>query len=292
MTELLISIKPRVNTSFDLDSSNAKTLSTIEKQNSESSSKSELAMTKEQKRLFLHMPLEIRHQIYDLLLVNRWRERDLSTGIYTYHKSVPLDRFRTRSTMEPAILQTCKQVCHEAAPVLYSRNVFNFADPDFMLDLIHVCGETNRKLIQSLEMDVYPVTRQEVNLWLGLFRFLPEDTPNLKRVVVHWWAASIYNYGLLSLGKHIPFAQGLAGLARMDLDKLTLEGCYAKLWPAYFRDCFGPGVVEAFEDRSPPPEGDDERSKQKYYDFIDNQEMLRKFQAETGLLNLWEKDDQ
>jgi hypothetical protein len=46
------------------------------------------------------------------------------------------------------------------------------------------------------------------------------------------------------LGKDIAFAQALAGLSKVGLEKLLIEGLYAKPWPAYFRDKFGAGVVE------------------------------------------------
>lgn len=47
------------------------------------------------------------------------------------------------------------------------------------------------------------------------------------------------------LGKDVAFAEAVAGLSKLDLEKLRMEGNYDDLWPAYFREKFGTQVVES-----------------------------------------------
>ena len=83
---------------------------------------------REQKITLLTLPFEIRLQIYELLLVN-WVDRvkyPLWAVRNTYQRKVSLHDIPTPQgmTMKPSILQTCKQIYHEANGILYSRNTF------------------------------------------------------------------------------------------------------------------------------------------------------------------------
>ncbi|KAI8630237.1 hypothetical protein F5Y19DRAFT_429435 [Xylariaceae sp. FL1651] len=138
---------------------------------------------------FGDFPVEIRLEIYDLLLVsrfNRWEHPSWSVG-NTDQKLILLDHVQAQQyrTMEPAILQTCKKIYREAVPVLYSRNVFRFNDPDLMLRLMVQIGHTNTGLIQSL--DIYVPPQADKGSWLSLLHTLPKTTTGLKSVVVRWW---------------------------------------------------------------------------------------------------------
>lgn len=243
-----------------------------------------------QKSLLLDLPVEIRVKIYDLLLVsrfNRWDNPSWSVG-NTYQKLVMLDFIQARQyrTMEPAVLQTCKQIYLEAVPILYSRNVFHFNHPDLMLRLIVQIGYTNTKLIQSL--DIYVPPNADKGSWLNLLRILPEATTGIKSVVVRWWGEGVDKTWERSLGKDIAFAQALAGLSKLGVEKLRIEGYYAKPWPAYFRDKFGALAVEDEDGRPRLPKDDDDDWMRKLNE--DTLEDFRRYQNGTDLLNPWEKE--
>ncbi|XXG99515.1 hypothetical protein Hte_005854 [Hypoxylon texense] len=274
---------------FGLDISDAEPSSRVGSQRPKKSSNTEAPIKTKQKSLLLNLPAEIRLKIYDLLLVsrfNRWDNPSWSVG-NTYQKLILLHFIQDRQyrTMEPAILQTCKQVYFEAVPILYSRNVFRFNDPDLMLRLMVQIGHTNTKLIRSLSIYVPP--NADKGSWLDLLHVLPKAATGLRSVVLRWWGEGVVSYWNESLGKDTDFAQALARLSEVGLEKLRIEGYYAKPWPAYFRDKLGPRVVEA-EDGRPRLPGDDVDDWTRKIDE-DNLEDFRKFQDGTDLLNPWEE---
>jgi hypothetical protein len=65
----------------------------------------------------------------------------------TYQKKVILDMIRASQyrTTEPGILQTRKQIYHEAEVILYSRNVFDISEPEPMFRFIAQIGPANDK---------------------------------------------------------------------------------------------------------------------------------------------------
>ncbi|KAH6842905.1 hypothetical protein B0I37DRAFT_383140, partial [Chaetomium sp. MPI-CAGE-AT-0009] len=278
---------------FGLDIADDQPSSAVGRQRPKKSSKTKAPIKTKQESRLLNLPVEIRLQIYDLLLVSRFNRgdnRSRSVG-NTYQKLISLGSIKSRQyrTMEPAVLQTCKQVYFEAVPILYSRNVFRFNDPNLMFRLMVQIGDTNTKLIQSL--DIYVPPDSDKGSWLNLFHVLPMAATRLKSVVVRWWGEgeTDLDWGeQLSLGKDIAFAQALAGLSKLGVEKLRIEGYYAKHWPAYFRDKFGARVVEAEEGRPHPPKDDDDDwtrrlNKRDLEDF-------RKYQEGTELLNPWEEE--
>ncbi|KAK3292621.1 uncharacterized protein B0H64DRAFT_407181 [Chaetomium fimeti] len=275
---------------FGLDITDDKPSSTVGNQRPKKGSKTKAPITTKQESRLLNLPVEIRLQIYDLLLVswfNRWDNPSWSVG-NTHQKLILLDSIKDRQyrTMDPAVLQACKQVYSEAVPILYSRNVFRFNDPHLMFRLMVQIGDTNTKLIRSL--DIYVPPDADRDSWLNLLHVLPTATTALKTVVMSWWGEGDDKLcERLSLGKDVAFAQALAGLSTLGLEKLKIEGYYAQSWPAYFRDKFGARVVEAEEGRPRPPRDDDddwmrELNKRSLEDF-------RKYQEGTELLNPWEE---
>lgn len=196
-----------------------------------------------------------------------------------------MGQFRQYRTMEPEFLRTCKQIYLEAVPILYSRNVFSFNDPTLMSRLMAQIGDMNMKLIRSLEIYIPP--RADKGLWLDLLRLLPQTTTGLKSIKVRWWGEGIEKPWERGLGKDVDFAQALAGLSQLGLDKLRIEGYYAKKWPAYFRDKFGAGVVEHQDGHTRPSSDNDEDWLRKL-----NQESLEdfnKYQDGTESLDPWKE---
>jgi hypothetical protein len=191
--------------------------------------------------------------------------------------------------MHPSILRTCKRIYLEAVPTLYSRNTISFDNPDLMLRLIDRAGRINTKLIQSLNIYVPP--NSDKASWLNLLHALATVATGLKSVAVIWQPNihPLRRSGARTLAKDIAFAQALARLSKVGVEKLRIEGGYAKPWPAYFRDKFGARVVEAEEDWVEPPPRDaaDEKERQWAGNYWGQ---IRDYYWGTELLNPWEEE--
>jgi hypothetical protein len=196
---------------------------------------------------FLTLPVEIRLQIYDLLLVSRFdRRRAPSCSVgYTDQRKVflsmePNPVFRT---LETAILQTCKQINHEANPVLYSQNVFAIVNPEEIFRLIQQIGPVKFKLIRTL--DILVPWMAEPPPWLRLLPVLAEDANGLRDIKLTWDAIDQSEYrwrfkqgvSERGLGDNLDFVRALGKIK--GLEKLVIEGCYAKNWPAYLEERMG-----------------------------------------------------
>jgi len=73
---------------------------------------------------FLHLPGEIRNQIYHLVLI---------------HPSYP--PAQSTHNLVPNILSTCRQITHEATPILYSLNTFT-AHPSLLTSMPYLHSPT------------------------------------------------------------------------------------------------------------------------------------------------------
>jgi hypothetical protein len=73
--------------------------------------------SKAKKTEFIDLPIEIRNEIYRLLLVNPLLEESSSVGLY--------EEFNPHKyELSPALLQVSKQIHHEASSILYGQNRF------------------------------------------------------------------------------------------------------------------------------------------------------------------------
>ncbi|KAI1130666.1 hypothetical protein F5Y10DRAFT_263007 [Nemania abortiva] len=271
---------------FGLTICDAEPSSRVRSQRPKKSDNTEAPIKTKRKSLLLDLPVEIRLEIYDLLLVNRFHRLDNLNWLTgnTRPKLIPLDvrLHLQKRTIDSVVLQTCKQIYHEAVPILYSRNIFHFHNPNLMLELMEEIRYMNIGLIRSLNIYVPQIADQ--HLWLTLFYALSQTAVDLKSVVVRWGKGSGTSYQ--NLGKDIALAQALARLSRLGVEKLRIEGYYAKPWPAYFRDKFGARVVED-EDGCPyPPRDNNDDRKRKLNE--DTLEGFRKYQNGTDSLNPWE----
>jgi hypothetical protein len=108
------------------------------------------------KAALLTLPVEIRFRIYDLFIVSQFNRTENPSWAVgnTYQKLVLLDmgQFRQYRTMEPGILQTCKQIYREANSMLYSQNVFMIYKPEQMFRLIVQIGLVNFKFVKTLDI--------------------------------------------------------------------------------------------------------------------------------------------
>lgn len=202
----------------------------------------------EQESKLMVLPSEIRTQIYDPLLVSRFdREQNPSWAVgKTCQKSVILRMIQAPEyrTMEVAILQTCKQIYDEAIPILYSRNEFAISEPDEMFRLMAQIGPTNIKLIKSL--DIWVPWCAEILPWVLLLGILSEDAIGLRSIKLGWGADCEFSWQLKKgakergFGDNLPFVRALARI--QGLEKLHIEGYYAKHWPSYLMDKTGAQV--------------------------------------------------
>jgi hypothetical protein len=180
----------------------------------------------------LTLPVEIRLQIYDELLVSRFdRTENPSWAVgNTDQKLVLLHMIQAPQyrTMEPGILQTCKQVYNEANSMLYSQNVFAISEPEQMFRLIARIGLVNFKLMK--ELHIWVPWMAELSPWLQLLHVLAEEASGLRYVKLGWGAdrEGIWERGL---GDDLDFLRALGKI--QQLEKLFIEWYYAKNWPAY-----------------------------------------------------------
>lgn len=193
----------------------------------------------------LTLPVEIRLRIYDLLVVSRFdRMENPSWAVGdTYQKVVLLHmpQIREYRTMEPGILQTCKQIYHEANSILYSQNVFAISEPEEMFRFIVQIGLANLKLVKTLH--IWVPWMAELSPWLQLLYILAEEASGLRYLELGWGADCEFLWQLgpgareRGLGDNLDFVRALGKI--QGLEKLVINGYYAKNWPAYLEERMG-----------------------------------------------------
>ena len=130
---------------------------------------------------FLALPIEIRLQIYDILIS---RTDQKPTGNF-HHGWAHFE-----------ILQTCRQIYHEGNSILYSQNKFKFHDVNYALEFIEQIGPGNFRSIRSLCIRVAHNTTQSA--FLRLFNILAEEE-NGVRVMEYTYGPDVYgNSGRVS----------------------------------------------------------------------------------------------
>ena len=108
---------------------------------------------------FLILPIEIRLQIYEILLISHTDEkpkRNYNHGLVHFK-----------------ILQTCRPIYREGNSILYSQNKFRFHYVDCALEFIEQIGPVNFRSISSLCIRVAANTTRSA--FLGLFNILAEE---------------------------------------------------------------------------------------------------------------------
>jgi hypothetical protein len=197
------------------------------------------------KATFLTLPVEIRLRIYDLLLVSRFnRMQNPSWAVgNTDQKLVLLNMIQAPQyrTMEPGILRTCKQIYHEANPILYSQNVFAISEPEQMFQFIVQVGLVNFKLVKTLH--IWVPWMAKLAPWLQLLYILAEEASGLRSIKLGWGANCDLRWHLergakeRGLGDSLDFVRALGKI--QGLEKLVIEGYYAKNWPVYLEGRIG-----------------------------------------------------
>ncbi|KAN0086434.1 hypothetical protein V8E54_000122 [Elaphomyces granulatus] len=228
---------------------------------------------------FFSLPTEIRLQIYNLLLVSQFDPtRDPSSSMVvgrgeTNQKKITCKvlnlntrddedsddedaydacdlsgYWQDRRDLEPAILQTCKKIYHEANPILYSQNVFAIDKTERTFQFIRQIGFVNFKLIKKLEIWVPP--HAKLSPWLGLLYLLAEEASGLRCIRLCWdsnlggrhrddpeyWWGGAWDWKR-GLGDNLLFVRALGKI--QGLEELVIEGYYAKNWPSYLEERMG-----------------------------------------------------
>ncbi|KAF2871087.1 hypothetical protein BDV95DRAFT_607369 [Massariosphaeria phaeospora] len=211
---------------------------------------------------FLTLPVEMRLEVYELLLVNRSNEtaQGWETVGTTNQKKIPLDEAQPGQDqgLEPAILRTCKQIYKEARSVLYSRNAFIIAKPREAHYTIMKCMERDAlSSIKTMHLwvsyasqsapDYVPVyaNAAEKHQWFKLLKTIRNKATGLRHLEIAldanieaaWsrgWASAACrgHLGGKSMFKHV--LRKIQGL-----ESFVLRGYYAKDWPEYFEEHVG-----------------------------------------------------
>lgn len=157
-----------------------------------------------------------------------------------------------RVHMGIAILRTCKQVYHEARPVLYSKNLFVGTRAEHLLNLRRICGRENFSMIRWVRVSVSHILRDRKDECVELFNILANEPADLRDLTVFWASPGM---GYLQprpdrrrtvdrtrgSGKDVEIARAMASIR--SVTKLTLAGYYAQNWPEYFRASMGCEVL-------------------------------------------------
>ncbi|OAL44870.1 hypothetical protein IQ07DRAFT_592123 [Pyrenochaeta sp. DS3sAY3a] len=200
--------------------------------------------TRKSNSRFLSLPTEIRLQIYEILLISRFdRTQNPSWAVGdTNQKSIMLHMIQARQyrTMEPSLLQTCKQVHREANPTLYSKNVFSIAKPAEIYRLVSQIGIENFSLIRLIQ--IWVPRGAKSSEWVQMLHLLAEKGTGLRCIEI------AFDHDLESsfqpgLGDNQEIVRALGEI--QGLDELVIKGYYAESWPAYLEKRMG-APVKAF----------------------------------------------
>jgi len=183
------------------------------------------------KPTFCTLPYEIRLQIYDLLLVPRqtnrkvvpsWVREELGIRPRRFIVDDPSFTKTHRRSVNPSIVQTCRQINHEARHILYSHNVFGFFEPKTATLFFQQIGPVNFELLRSLHFSVG--YNPAVDPWLDLFDVLARKATRIRVIAIEWrWSQN--------LGNKLNFVHALAMI--QGVEEFVITGNYAKQWLAY-----------------------------------------------------------
>lgn len=121
-----------------------------------------------------HLPLELRIQIYQHLLVKPLDQYIPEPHLRLCTQKIMVVHYPGLDNLDSTILRTCKDIYHEAPPMLYFDNLFHFERPDDIERFGHYglasppfpslsfaglpAGPYGRlALIRELEMDICPI---------------------------------------------------------------------------------------------------------------------------------------
>jgi hypothetical protein len=187
---------------------------------------------------FLSLPTEIRLHVYDKLLISRFeRMQNPSWAVgETNQKLISLHMIRAPQyrTMEPSVLQTCKQIYQEANSILYSKNVFAISEPVQMFRLVSQIRLKNFSLIKKLHIWVPHMA--EPSEWVQLLNLLSEKANGLRYVEIAF-GTQLEGFCERGLGDNPDVVRALGTI--QGLEELVIKGYYAENWPVYLETRMG-----------------------------------------------------
>ncbi|EPE24517.1 hypothetical protein GLAREA_08369 [Glarea lozoyensis ATCC 20868] len=206
---------------------------------------------------FMSLPVEIRLQIYDLLLVSRLPGSPC--GIpdavrNTNQMKISLDKFHRLwvETMTAGIVRTCREVYNEANPILYSQNVFQIIEPERVLQYITQIGHSNLKSLRYLNFSVK--WDSKLSSWLELLHTLAEEASGLRKIEIEFGINWDFPFMIWPVredfkgyGVSREFMHALGTI--QGLENLTVSGFWDASWPEYLQTKMG-CQVEAIVGRS------------------------------------------
>jgi hypothetical protein len=143
--------------------------------------------------------------------------------------------------MEPAILQTCKEIYREGNSILYAKNVFAISKPEQMFKLSAQIGLANSKLIRTLHLRVPYMTK--LLPWLQLLSMVAGQAGGLRHLELHWGVSIEFTWDTprgareRGWGDSLDFVRALGRIE--GLERLVIKGYYAKNWQVYLSERLG-----------------------------------------------------
>lgn len=132
-----------------------------------------------------------------------------------------------------------RQVHREAIPILYSSNKFVLDIPATFVEWFDEIGPINMKHVARIRLYLHPV--YDPDAWCRVLRRLALQATGLKYIYAYFDAEPVWR----GIGRDVDFIRGLGAL--QSVQKITIEGFYAKRWPEYLRAQFGSRYVHSSE---------------------------------------------
>lgn len=174
---------------------------------------------------FLTLPLEIRRQVFDLLV----EEEDRVVKI---PRRGPL--IHGVSDLSAQLLRACKQVHKEAAEELYSRNAFQTKRPQQLIEFVRLIGPTNVKHLRTLYLRMRWDSQRQLASWLQALNTLAREATGLLCIELNFDARGKDGYwdmGDRGLGDSLEFIRAFGKIK--GLNKAVIFGQYGEQWPSY-----------------------------------------------------------
>lgn len=197
-------------------------------------------MDSRKRQPFLSLPFNIRLQIYKYALIDKqpiqpWLRRT---------------KENSTTTLAAPLLRTCRQIYHEAAPVLYAGNEFTIFYPKMIIDWLQKTGPHNVKRLEYLRLvvpakygscDGLEDKSQSKRLWLGLLEKLANKEMGLRFLKVYFDHDSWFYPGA---GKDVRFVERLA---RFRGVQIIMDGYFQRGWPDYVENGTEKPVFYAYD---------------------------------------------
>lgn len=190
---------------------------------------------------FLDLPAELRLCIYEEALVRRIDTPFAATSSWDRRKYILLHFIGTavKINIPIGLLRTCKQLHAEAAPIIYSQNIFSANEPHDVLRFLDQIGVANASYVSRMHLWVSYLSPLET--WLQTLEMLRVMAEGLRHLEIGFSMADVRRTEeYRGHGGNVRFLHALTQLS--GLETIVIEGEYAKHWPSYLRQKTGVSV--------------------------------------------------